>query len=97
VVSIGILEEIIFRGIMNHIALGFPGFIGAIGILFSILLFGASHVFSGGIQFVSKTFLGVIMNILFFVSGSIWVPALAHAVFNFCVLNQYSLKVMKDG
>jgi membrane protease YdiL (CAAX protease family) len=95
VIAIGVLEEILFRGVINEIAISIKNNFKIILILAGTISFGVSHLFSGWLQFIFKTILSCFMTLFFILSGTVLVPVLAHAVFNFCIAKRYSLEKMR--
>lgn len=89
VLIISILEEILFRGVINQIALEMKSNYKIILVLAGVMSFGISHLFSGWQQLVSKLIFSCLMAILFFISGTILAPIISHAIFNFCVVKKY--------
>jgi membrane protease YdiL (CAAX protease family) len=81
-------EELMFRGVLqkqfsdwfrnNHMAIWFTAF-----------LFSAMHMQFYG--FLPRFFLGVIFGYLFFWSGSIWLPIIAHFINNTIAVTVYFL------
>lgn len=86
---IGVLEEIIFRGLLNgcisflHKTLFYPLTI------FAIFSFAISHLFFGWIQFFSKLTLSFCMTGFYFVTGNIWLSLFCHSFFNFWVAKKF--------
>ncbi len=72
-------EEFLFRGVLQQI---FSKIFrsGHIAILFTAILFSASHMQFFG--FLPRLLLGLVYGYLFFWSGSIWLPVLAHFINN---------------
>jgi uncharacterized protein len=72
-------EELLFRGILQKL---FAEWIRNIhlGILIAAVLFSAMHVQFYG--FIPRLALGMLLGYLFFWSGSIWLPIIAHFVNN---------------
>lgn len=75
--SIG--EEFLFRGLLQDI---FTGLFRSphLGILFTAILFGVFHMQFYGL--VPRIVLGLVYGYLFFWSGTIWLPVLAHFLNN---------------
>ena len=92
IVIIGVFEEILFRGVINEIALSVKNDFKIIFILAGIISFGVSHLFSGWLQCISKTIFSSFMALFFILSGTVLVPLFAHATFNFCITKKYSLE-----
>lgn len=88
----GIGEELFFRGLLHDgIARGIGGTTGlVIGILISSVFFGLGHLITptyGVIAF----FMSIYFSLLLVFSGNILIPIIAHAMYDYCVI-QYLLK-----
>lgn len=73
------MEEIVFRGILQRSLQGV--FMPAVSIVFSSLIFAAVHDIQSSIPVFT---LGVALGLMYHLTGSIWVPAIAHSIFNTC-------------
>lgn len=73
------VEEILFRGCLQNIFIGFTKKPWA-GILLTAILFSAIHLSWSG--FLARTFLGVVLGLLYYYSKSIWLSITVHALFN---------------
>lgn len=79
----GMTEEIIFRGFAYH----------KHTLLFiATIAFGFSHIFAGWLQCLSKTILSLFLTLFLIISGTIIIPAFAHALFNVCAYRHAYLK-----
>lgn len=75
-VTAGIAEEIIFRGFLIwYLAMFMPLWLAAIA---SAVLFGICHSYQGVSGTFRTGFAGLIMTGLYLLSGSIWLPIVAH-------------------
>ena len=87
ILMIGILpaigEELIFRGIIQKLFIGWTKNIHA-GIIISALLFSFIHFQFYG--FLPRFLLGALFGYLFVWSGSIWVPILVHFINNTAIV-----------
>jgi hypothetical protein len=83
IIMIGILpsigEELIFRGIFQRLFAEWTKNIH-LGIIIAAFLFSAMHMQFYG--FLPRFLLGILLGYLFYWSGSIWIPMLAHFVNN---------------
>lgn len=83
VIVIGLLpaicEELFFRGALQRVLIHVTRSPWA-GIILSALLFSALHLQFAG--FLPRLFLGVVLGILYWYSGSLWTCILAHFIFN---------------
>lgn len=82
-VMAGLSEELLFRGVLQKILIrGFHN--PHLGIFVAAFIFSAIHLQFLG--FVPRLVLGMLLGYLYYLSGSIWVPVIAHAVNNICAL-----------
>lgn len=72
-------EELLFRGILQKLFAGWFRNIH-LGILIAAILFSAMHVQFYG--FIPRLALGMLLGYLFFWSGSVWLPIIAHFINN---------------
>jgi membrane protease YdiL (CAAX protease family) len=92
-INAGIVEELVFR-------LGLPALVfGASGsaiaaIIFSVLLFGALHLYQGPAGVIGTTVVGAVMMALYAITGSIAVPIGLHALFDLRSLVLIPMTVM---
>ena len=74
----GACEEILFRGyLMGGLAV-FLGDWGAMGV--SAVIFGLAHAYQGTRGILQTGAVGVVMGILYLVTGTLWVPMALHAL-----------------
>ena len=74
-----ICEELFFRGALQRVMIHLTRN-PLIGIIISAFLFSALHLQFAG--FLPRMFLGIVLGILYWYSGSLWTCILAHFVFN---------------
>lgn len=82
-------EELIFRGILQRILIGWIKGSPVIAILITSLVFSALHM-----QFFSllpRFLLGILLGYLFYWSGSLWLPVIAHFANNAMAVLVYYL------
>ncbi len=86
-VTVGVCEEIIYRGFLIRYMLALP-FVPGVGvaILAAALVFGIDHGYQGVAGMVSTTILALVMTVLFLATGSLWVPMLIHALLDLRIL-----------
>ncbi|MDB4950568.1 MAG: hypothetical protein JWM27_3217 [Gemmatimonadetes bacterium] len=87
-VTVGVCEEIIFRGFLIRYFGSLPfvhvGLAGAV--LLSAAIFGMDHGYQGWKGILGTFVLALVMTALFFVTGSLWVPIVVHALLDLRVL-----------
>lgn len=87
-VTVGICEEIIFRGfLVRFLAAGPPlalGMAGAIAV--SALIFGIDHGYQGIVGIVATGVLALAFTALFIITGTLWIPMLVHALLDLRIL-----------
>ncbi|NEW05973.1 CPBP family intramembrane metalloprotease [Paenibacillus sp. SYP-B3998] len=80
-ITVGICEEIIFRGFMQHYVKEF-----GVSTLWSFLIisvvFGAGHFMQGLTGVISSTLLGLILGYLYYTTGSLLIPILVHILYD---------------
>ncbi len=82
-ISAGIGEEMLFRGLIQD---GLGGWLGPIwGLILASLVFGMAHAISLG-YFLITVAMGLYLGALYQTSGSLWAPALTHALYDFIAL-----------
>jgi uncharacterized protein len=83
----GICEEVIVRGFMLHYLHVLPfHFTLTLALLLSSLLFGALHLYQGISGGVQTGVIGLVMGILFILTGHLLVPIVVHALLDLRVL-----------
>ena len=81
-ITAGICEEIVFRGYFIWYAMQFTGEIAfgtTIAVILSSMAFGIIHLYQGWKGMIRVFFTGLIFGVIYIVTGSLWVPMLAHA------------------
>ncbi len=79
-VTAGVVEEIVYRGFVLWYLATFMPLWAAIGL--SSLAFGLAHSYQGFHGMWRTAAVGTAMAVLFVASGSIWLPIIAHALFD---------------
>jgi uncharacterized protein len=80
-ITVGICEEIIFRGFMQHYLINL-GITELWSLVFISLIFGAGHFMQkiGGV--ITSTIFGLVMGYLYFITGSLLVPIIIHILYD---------------
>jgi len=89
IILVAIGEEIIFRGFLWQFSLLMPSlWLNYTVLIFSVILFGASHISMGKGQFLAKTILGTccLASVLF--AHSILPAIITHVIFNICAYQE---------
>ncbi len=76
-VTAGICEEVFYRGFLFWIVGMFGGPVWA-ALILSALMFGAGHLYQGAKNAAQIIALGLIFGLVYWVSGSIWLPIALH-------------------
>ena len=74
-----ICEELFFRGALQRVMIHLTKS-PVLGIIIAAFLFSALHLQFAG--FLPRMFLGIVLGVLYWYSGSLWTCMLAHFVFN---------------
>ncbi|MDH3350318.1 MAG: CPBP family intramembrane metalloprotease [Gammaproteobacteria bacterium] len=77
-ITAGIVEEILYRGFVFWYLLMLMPVWAAI--IVSAVVFGLAHSYQGAAGVARVTLVGIAFGIFYVVTGSIWLPMLAHAV-----------------
>lgn len=86
-VTVGVCEEVIFRGFLVRYLLALPLGLGlGASALVAALVFGVDHGYQGWKGVLLTAALGGLLTVLFFVSGSLWLPMLVHVLLDLRVL-----------
>jgi membrane protease YdiL (CAAX protease family) len=80
-INAGIVEELLFRFALPALVFGATGSAGA-AVLFSVVLFGALHLYQGPAGIVGTTVIGALMLAIYVISGTIVLPMALHALFD---------------
>ncbi|CAN5326962.1 hypothetical protein BH11ACT4_BH11ACT4_17950 [soil metagenome] len=80
-VNAGIVEELLFRLALPALVFGASGN-AIVAVVFTVLLFGALHVYQGVAGVIGTTVIGAIFMLLYAVTGTILVPIIVHALFD---------------
>lgn len=79
-ILISFCEEFVWRGYLIHALSGYVDIWPAIAI--SSVFFGINHYYFGIEAIVLKSIAGIILGIFYVTTGNLWVPFIAHTVFN---------------
>lgn len=86
-VIVGVCEEIIFRGWLIRWLAGAPLGIGLIAAsIVAAAVFGIDHGYQGVAGIIATTVLALVFTLLFFATGTLWVPIVVHALIDLRVL-----------
>jgi uncharacterized protein len=86
-VTAGICEEVLYRGFLIRYFSDGPWHVSlALALLISSVFFGLGHGYQGVSGIISTGCIGGFMAIIFFVSGSLWLPMIVHAFLDLNVL-----------
>jgi len=93
-ISLAILEEIIFRGFLLTIfkELVYPYPLKVIGIIITILVFGLSHLLNGNAQMKSKVFFASLVTV-----ASLLLNTMLPAIISHLYLNHIAYKLSKNS
>jgi len=80
-INAGVVEELMFRLAVPALIFGASGSAIA-AVIFSVLLFGALHLYQGVAGVIGTTIIGAFMMLVYAVSGTIIIPMIVHAVFD---------------
>lgn len=80
-ITVGICEEIIFRGFLQHYAVEL-GLTELWSFVIISLIFGSGHFMQEFSGVISSTIFGLIMGYLYFVTGSLLVPIIVHILYD---------------
>ncbi len=84
---VGVCAEIVFRGFLIRYLHDLPFGLGLLGaILVAAAIFGIDHGYQGWTGILGTGVLALLMTVLFFVSGTLWLPILAHTLLDLRVL-----------
>lgn len=79
-ITAGICEEVLYRGFLIRYFCAGPWHVGlTLAVVVSCAAFGLAHTYQGLGRIISTGCLGAIMAIIFFITGSLWLPILLHA------------------
>ncbi len=92
-VTAGIVEEIIYRGFAFWYLSAFMP-IWAV-VLVSSLAFGLGHSYQGSSGIVRVTLIGIVFGALYVVTGSIWLPIVAHILLD-ALQGASIVEILKD-
>jgi membrane protease YdiL (CAAX protease family) len=93
-ITVGICEEIIFRGFLQHYAVSL-GISEIVAFVIVSVIFGAGHFMQGLSGVISSTIFGLIMGYLYFTTGSLHVPIFIHILYDAKAI--YITRVLQKG
>jgi membrane protease YdiL (CAAX protease family) len=86
-VTAGVCEEVLYRGFLIRYFSDGPWHLGlALGLVASCVAFGLAHGYQGLSGIISTAIGGVMFSIIFFITGSLWLPMALHAFLDLSVL-----------
>ncbi len=86
-VTAGICEEIIFRGFLIRYLDALPLGLGLWGaVIASAVIFGINHGYQGWKGVIGTTLLALMLTALFFLTGSLLIPIVVHALLDLRIL-----------
>ena len=86
-ITAGICEEFLYRGFLIRYLSDRPWHIGlGVAQAVSSVFFGLAHGYQGASGVISTGFIGAVMAIIFFVTGSLWLPMALHAFIDLNIL-----------
>ena len=89
----GIVEEIVYRGfVLWYLALFMPLWAA---VIVSSIAFGLAHSYQGAIGGLRCGLIGLAFAVFYIVTGSIWLPIIAHAILDM-VQGAYVLELLSD-
>ncbi|WP_344503108.1 CPBP family intramembrane glutamic endopeptidase [Dactylosporangium maewongense] len=85
-VSVGIGEEVVYRGLFIAAGVGILGLDAWVAAGLSLLLFGAAHLYQGWRGALGATVLGSLFTLLYDLTGGLFAPIVVHSVFDVAAL-----------
>ncbi len=86
-VTAGICEEVLYRGFLIRYFSDGPWHLRlALALVVSCIAFGLAHGYQGLSGIISTGVIGAVMAIIFFITGSLWLPMAMHVVLDLNVL-----------
>jgi membrane protease YdiL (CAAX protease family) len=83
----GVCEEILYRGFLIRYLSDFPWHTTLwIGLGISTLAFGMAHIYQGLTGIIGTALLGALLAVIFFITGSLWLPIAIHALIDLRIL-----------
>jgi membrane protease YdiL (CAAX protease family) len=90
-VTAGVCEEVVFRGLLIAAGIGLLGLRPFTSLLLAAAVFGLGHAYQGAANVVRTAVMGVLLGVLYLLSGSLLLPAVLHTaidLFGFLVLSR---------
>jgi len=86
-ITAGICEEILYRGFLIRYLSNGPWHAG-VWIAFAVasVSFGLAHGYQGLAGIIGTGVLGAVMGVIFFATGSLWLPIALHAIIDLRVI-----------
>jgi len=86
-VTVGICEEIVYRGWMIPYLEGIAPWLGPLGaVLAGAAVFGIDHGYQGWTGVVGTAVLALVFTVLYLLSGTLWIPIVVHVLVDLRVL-----------
>lgn len=86
-ITAGICEEVLYRGFLIRYFSDGPWHLNlALALLISSIFFGLAHGYQGLSGIITTGCFGAFMAIVFFITGSLWLPMILHAFLDLNVL-----------
>lgn len=86
-ITVGVCEEIIFRGFLIAYMLALPFGLGIVGAsIAAALIFGIDHGYQGWRGILGTATLALVFTMIFFATGSLLVPMIVHALLDLRIL-----------
>ncbi|MEV4511837.1 CPBP family intramembrane glutamic endopeptidase [Dactylosporangium sp. NPDC049525] len=85
-VSVGVAEELVYRGLFIAAGTGLLGLDPWVAALLSLAVFGVDHLYQGWRGALVATLLGLVFTMLYASTGSIVAPIAVHALFDVAAL-----------
>ena len=86
-VTAGICEETLFRGFLLHYLHAFPWSLNlTLALLVSAIIFGLQHLYQGVAEAIQSGVIGLLMGVLFLLTGNLLTPMIVHAALDLRML-----------
>jgi membrane protease YdiL (CAAX protease family) len=91
--TVGICEELIFRGFLIQYVHALPlGFGWAVSVVLAAIVFGIDHGYQGWLGIITTTCLAFVFTALFWMSGTLLLPMIFHVAIDLRVLAMWRPK-----